>query len=244
MNGDPMTMPLPLDALILAGGQGTRLRAVLPEGLPKPLAPVRGRPFLWYLLRYLARMGLRRVILATGYRAETFHAQAATWQVPEMTVEFSEEPSPLGTGGAVRHALAWVRTDPLLVLNGDSFCPGDLRALLARHQAVGAALTDMLTAVPDVSRYGAVTLDGAQWVTAFVEKGVRTGPGLINAGIYLLTRQVLDALPAQEVFSLERDVFPAWVGRGLYGHVVTEPFLDIGTPDSYRQAEEFFRGEG
>jgi NDP-sugar pyrophosphorylase family protein len=146
----------------------------------------------------------------------------------------------LGTGGALRSVLAKLTSDPVLVLNGDSYCETDLPALLDWHRKHRAEATLLLTSVPDTQRYGRVAVDQHDAVVAFEEKGHAGGPGRINAGIYVLGRRFLLTIPATCAPSLEHDVFPTWIGRGLSGCPAGGRFLDIGTPESYAAAEEFF----
>ena len=136
-----------------------------------------------------------------------------------------------------------LKSDPVLVMNGDSFCGPDLPSFFRWHEARKAAATLLLTRVPDTRRYGRVQVDDAGLVRAFEEKGQRGGPGWINAGVYLLGREVIAEIPEQTAVSLERETFPAWLGRGLYGCPSETPFLDIGTPASYAAAGEFFSAE-
>ncbi|HYH66838.1 MAG TPA: nucleotidyltransferase family protein [Urbifossiella sp.] len=233
----------PLDgitAAILAGGLGTRLRSVVADR-PKVLAPVAGRPYLAHLLDPLAAAGVRETVLLTGYGADQVRAAFGDAH-RGMTLRYSEEPEPLGTGGAVRHAAELLTGRAVLLLNGDSFCALDLSAFAAAVPAGRIGLA--LARVPDVSRYGAVTLDESHRVTAFVEKGGATGEGWINAGIYLIPRERLSDIPADRPVSLEREVLPRWVATpGVVG-VPGGRFIDIGTPESFAAAEAFFAACG
>ena len=156
---------------------------------------------------------------------------------------YSCEPLPLGTAGAVRLALPMLKSDPVLVMNGDSFCRPDLPSFFRWYEERKAAATLLLTRVPDTRRFGRVQVDNDGAIRAFEEKGEHDGPGWINAGVYLLSRQLLAAIPQQTAVSLERETFPGWLGRGLYGCPSETPFLDIGTPASYAAAEEFLFAE-
>lgn len=227
----------PLDAIVLCGGPGTRLRSVLPDNHPKALAEIGGRPFLDWLLEALHDRGVRRAVLATGVGAELIAAHLAHTSTRGLEVRCVAETAPLGTGGAARNALAATEGGRVLVLNGDSFTPFEPTELTVANGA--AAL--WLVPVPDAGRYGSVELEPDGTVRAFVEKG-GVGPGLISAGIYLFERQLLSALPAGRAVSLEREVLPGLVGQGLRGVVGAGPFIDIGTPESYAQAPAFFSG--
>ncbi len=233
-------MSEPADAVILVGGMGKRLGSVLPPGRPKPLAPVAGRPFLGWLLRALQRQGIRRVVLSTGFGArevEVFvHAER---RAPDISLEMVcvPEERPLGTGGGLRRALTEVRTARLLVLNGDSHLPFDLGELERRHCALQARATLVLTRVADASRFGTVETDAEGRVTDFLEKRRSPEPGLVSAGVYLLEREAAASIPDGRPVSLEREVFPAWIGAGLCAVVSGGPFIDIGTPESYATAD-------
>ncbi len=227
-------------ALVLAGGLGSRLRPVV-GALPKVLAPVAGQPFLYHLLDYLHGQGLSDILLSTGYGAEQvmdYCQDGARWDV---RVRYSREAEPLGTGGAIKHAEPLIASDPFLALNGDSLVRADLARLLGLHAERRARITMALVEVPDKGRFGSVVLAGDGAIAAFNEKGDR-GVGLINAGIYVIDRGALDAIPAGRSVSLEREVFPGFVGKGLYGAVVPGPFLDIGTPEDYALGQTAIAG--
>ena len=236
-------MPLRADlsettAAILAGGLGTRLVPVVGH-LPKALAPVAGVPFLDRLLSRLAAWGLRDVVLCTGVGADRDAAHCGDGSRWGLSLRTSREETPLGTGGALVHARGLLTTSPFLVFNGDSFADMDPGALVAFHRERRATATLLLVRVADRTRFGSVRLDADGRIAAFEEKGI-AGPGLINAGVYALEPGVLDAIPAGRPVSLESKVFPALVGRGLFGLATDARFIDIGTPESYRQAEAFF----
>jgi NDP-sugar pyrophosphorylase family protein len=228
----------PATALVLCGGLGTRLRPVTGEQ-PKVLAEVAGRPFLHYTLTYLRSQGLRDIVLCTGYAAEAVAGYCQDGSRWGVRLRYSPEPEALGTGGAIKHALPLLATERCFVLNGDSLAQADLGGLQRFHTEKSAQISMVLARVSDKTRYGAALLadDGA--VTGFSEKG-QAGSGLINAGIYLLNREVLDTIPANCNVSLERDVFPRYAGRGLYGLVAADSFIDIGTPESFAQAQTVF----
>jgi NDP-sugar pyrophosphorylase family protein len=226
-----------IPAFILAGGLGTRLRPAVSDR-PKALAEVAGRPFLAWLLDGLAAAGVRRAVLCTGYRGEMIR-QAVGDRFQTLALDYSQETEPLGTGGAVRAALPLCDSPRLLVLNGDSLCRADLARFARQHAQRGAACSLVLARVEDTSRYGRVETAADGRLTQFVEKGDAAGPGWINAGVYLFQRPVIEGMPPARALSLERDLFPAWLGRGLYGHQQDGPFLDIGTPESYSAAVDF-----
>jgi NDP-sugar pyrophosphorylase family protein len=227
---------------ILAGGLGTRLRPAIGEH-PKVVADVGGRPFLAWLLDEVAAAGFREAVLCVGWLADEVEAAIGPSHGP-LRVRYSREVSPLGTGGALRQALPLLEGDRAMVMNGDSACDADLRAAWTWHEAAGSEATLLLAEVPDAERYGRVDVDAAGVVCRFVEKQERAGPGWINAGIYLLARGWIAELPDRRPLSLERDVFPGWVGRGLHGYRTRGRFLDIGTPRSYASAFGFFGAGG
>ena len=230
--------PVPaMDVIILAGGKGTRLQAVVSDN-PKPMAEVNGRPFLDYHLAQLARSPLiGTVVLALGHLArkvvEHYEAHA-----PALPLTYVIEDQPLGTGGAVRHALSSTARPLVLVMNGDSIFEIDIAAMLETHQKAPRGVTIALLDVADASRFGSVTLEGHR-VTAFSEKVNRAEPGVINAGVYLFDRQELADLPGGPL-SLEHDVLPRLVAKGrLTAHVCHSDFIDIGLPETYRAAGAF-----
>jgi NDP-sugar pyrophosphorylase family protein len=229
-------------ALILAGGLGTRLRGVLPD-TPKVLAPVAGRPFLAHLLDWLADVGVRDVIICTGYRAaQVTRAFGARYR--DLYLYYSWEPQPLGTGGALRRALGLTHAETVLALNGDSFVSCDLPVFLAWHRAHGFAGSLVLAEVDDASRFGTVRVNDGGAIRAFEEKRGNAEPGWINGGVYLLSRRLLESLPEGQPVSIEREGFPAWLSSGLGGYQSSGAFLDIGTPESLARAEAFLAGLG
>lgn len=222
------------EAIVLVGGLGTRLRSVVSD-LPKPLAPISGRPFLAYLLDQLAKSGLRRVILATGYLAEKVeHAIGTRWA--GMEIVYSKEPVPLGTGGAIHLAASLLQGEGVHLANGDTFLRFDPRALEDVVHQTGSTLGIALAKVSDVSRYGAVEVTGGR-VSAFLEKGGH-GPGLINAGSYFLTASGVHDLPADgDVYSFEnRVLLPKAKAGQVAAFQDTVDFIDIGVPDDYARA--------
>lgn len=234
-DGDPWA---DVTAVILAGGVGSRLQSVVSDR-PKGLAEVAGRPFLSFLLDQLVAAGARRVVLSTGHLAEQVEAAfGPTWR--GMQVGYSREATPLGTGGGLRLTVAHATTSTLLVMNGDSFCGVDLTAFLRDHAAHGRPPEIVLAHQPDTSRFGRVEQAADGRIVAFHEKRAGSGSGWINAGIYAVDRGLVAALPADRPVSLEREVFPAWIAHGLRGFPCHGAFLDIGTPESYAEAADFF----
>ena len=223
-----------LDVVILAGGRGTRLQS-LPGDVPKPLRPVNGRPFLAYLVEQVRAAGARRILLSLGYRPEAFADFIA-----HEGLETSIEKEPLGTGGGLRTALPLLRSDSLLAMNGDSYAAIDLGLLAALHRRRKAQATMLLAEIADASRFGRVDIDEDGSVLSFSEKS-ESGPGLINAGVYVLERSVVAAIPEGRAVSLERETFPSLVGKRFFGEPGAFAFMDIGTPESYAASSEFFK---
>ena len=222
------------EAIVLAGGLGTRLRGQL-DGVPKALAPVAGRPFLAHLLDQLGHEGIRRVILATGHlAAQVRDTIGARWGA--MSVEHSVEDTPLGTGGALALAARRLQGEGVHVANGDTFLRFELAALERAVREAGAGLGLALARVDDVGRYGAVHVRDGRAV-AFQEKG-GSGAGWINAGSYFLTRAALEALPATPAYSFEEEVLrPAAAAGALVAYGDTRDFIDIGVPADLERAQ-------
>ncbi len=226
-------------AAILAGGLGTRLRPRVADR-PKVLALVRGRPYLAYLLEQLADAGIRTAVLLTGYLAEQVRSTFGN-RYAGLHLVYSCEPAPLGTAGALRRALPYLSSSTILLLNGDSYCAASLSDFWEFHQRHAADFSLVLTSAVDCSRYGRVHLGPGGRILDLQEKGPDKGPGWVNAGIYLIRRSLIYEVPPDGLVSLERDMAPLWVNhKRCYGFLCKAPFLDIGTPESYAQAETFF----
>ncbi|MFT4262323.1 MAG: sugar phosphate nucleotidyltransferase [Nocardioides sp.] len=226
-----------MQVVVLAGGLGTRLRGAIPEGTPKPMAPVAGRPFLEHLLDRSIEAGADRILLLVSHAAQVIvdHFGDAYRGVP---IGYSVEPSPLGTGGALRYAAADL-AEEFVLLNGDTYTEVDLAALLARPGPLALSLT----AVEDTGRFGRVRVEGDA-VVELLEKG-RSGPGYINAGVYGCRRSLLDLFPDAERFSFETDVMEPSVERLRPAYQLTgEVFFDIGVPDDYAAADAYFSTGG
>lgn len=225
------------EVIVLAGGLGTRLRGVV-DDVPKPLAPIAERPFLTWVLDALADQGLRRVVLATGYRGEQIEtALGAVWR--GMSLDYSREPQPLGTGGAIALAMRRISGNACFVLNGDTWLALDYERFETATRTQDARLGVALAKVPDVARYGAVRVERGR-ITGFVEKGA-SGPGLVNAGVYCVARSLLERVPGGRVFSFEHEILvPATTREAVAAFTHTADFIDIGVPDDYRRAQMQF----
>lgn len=227
-----------ITAAILAGGLGTRLRSVVPDK-PKVLAEVSGRAFIEYLLDQLADAGAGDVILCVGYKGEMV-SQHLGEKYRSLRLHYSYETTPLGTGGALRLALPLVRSESLLVMNGDSYCNSRLPEFAAWHEQHRSAATLLLSHTEDTRRYGRVDVDEQGALVRFQEKADTEGPGWVNAGLYLLRRPVLEEIPDGKAVSIEREIFPRWIGRGLHGYRSEGRLWDIGVPDAYAEANSDF----
>ena len=227
------------EAVILAGGFGTRLSHVVSD-VPKPMAPVYGKPFLCYLLDRLVDAGIRRIVLATGYK----HACIETYFGAEYRgaqIIYSQEDTPLFTGGAIRKAAGCLESDDFVVLNGDTLFDIDLKRLYDFHCERQSSLSIALRQVADTSRYGSVTcMDGR--IAAFHEKTESTGSGDINGGIYAIRRAWLMGLDVPVKFSFEKELMQPMAGQdGFYGLSFADYFIDIGVPEDYFRAQKEFQ---
>jgi NDP-sugar pyrophosphorylase family protein len=225
-----------IDVAVLAGGLGTRLAATVP-GLPKALAPVGARPFVEHLLDWLSGQGARRIVFLLGHRAGQLEAHLANHPRKGIAFETSVETQPLGTGGAIGFAHAKLRSDPILVVNGDTFVSADLAPMVAAHRILASPATLLAVEVADAARYGRLDIADGR-LQAFVEKDASfAGPAAINAGVYLLSQALLARIAAQGPGSLERDFFAALAPGTLGVHLDRKArFVDIGTPESWQSA--------
>lgn len=233
--------PSRITAIILAGGAGTRLRAALPDGMPKVLAPVAGHPFLALVLERLAETGIRRAVLCTGFGADAVEKSLGSKFGP-MSLAYSRESSPLGTAGALRSALEIVGGDTLLALNGDTLVEADLGAFNRWFEGLGASAGLLLVPASGSDSCGMVETDVQGRVTAFNEKP-GTGQGAdswASAGVYVFSRKFLLVIPCGRPVSLEYEILPQAVGRGLFGYRTEGRFWDIGTPETYSLVKERF----
>lgn len=228
-----------MQAIVLVGGEGTRLRP-LTETVPKPALTLVDRPFLAYMIEWLAGHGVSEVVLACGFLPDVLReALAGEEERAGVSISYVVEPERRGTAGAIRFAadeLGDRLEDRFLALNGDVLTDLDLTALLRAHEQCGARATLGLYPVEDSSAYGLVHSDHDGAVLEFLEKTGEAVPGEINAGMYSLERSVLDLIPPGEEVSIERDVFPRLVGQGLHGLRLDGYWMDIGTPERYLQA--------
>jgi D-glycero-alpha-D-manno-heptose 1-phosphate guanylyltransferase len=223
-----------MQAIILAGGFGTRLRSVL-QAVPKPMAPIHGKPFLAYLIDYLILQGITDIVLSVHYLREQIQDYFQT-AYGGVSIAYAVENEPLGTGGAIVKSLEFVdRAQPVFVLNGDTFLKLDYQSMFATQSANVSNITMALRRIADCSRYG-VVLTAGQRVTAFQEQGANE-VGLINAGVYLINPKLFAGFALPEQFSFERDfLFPKIAALNPCAFIVDEYFIDIGIPADYSQA--------
>ncbi len=226
-----------MDAVLLVGGQGTRLRP-LTISAPKPMLPTAGVPFTAHQLARARDAGVDHVVLATSYRAEVFEEYFGDGSAFGLDLEYVTEVEPLGTGGGIRNVADRLRggpDDPVLIFNGDVLSGVDLRALIARHRTSEAQVTLHLVEVEDPRAFGVVPTDGEGRVTAFLEKTPAPPTNRINAGCYVFRRSVIDAIPAGRPVSVERETFPGLLAAGalVVGHVDSSYWLDLGTPAAF-----------
>jgi NDP-sugar pyrophosphorylase family protein len=228
------------DAIVLAGGRGTRLAPVLPDR-QKVTVAVAGVPFVLRVVHWLRRAGMTRIVLAAGHRADDVeYALQPVGPWPGKII-VSTEPYPLGTAGAVRRAARSTTGNPVLVVNGDSFADIDPAALLDFHRERRALVSLALVSAPDVARYGAVEMSVDDRVLSFTEKSSAPArAGWISAGVYAFDRAAFDLIPPDRPASLERELFPSLIGQSLYAARFDARFIDIGTPESLAQAPAFF----
>jgi mannose-1-phosphate guanylyltransferase len=224
-----------MQAVILVGGEGTRLRP-LTSTVPKPVVPLVDRPFIAYMLEWLTRHGVDDVIMSCGFLATAVRNVLGDGSGYGIRLRFVEEPDPRGTAGALKYAESLL-DERFLMLNGDILTDFDLSAQIAQHETTGATATLGLVPVEDPSAYGLVRLNDDGSVREFVEKpsADQIDTNLISAGIYVLERSILDLVPADQNVSIEREVWPRLVGEGLYAFGREAYWLDIGTPDRYLQ---------
>ena len=228
-----------IDAIVLVGGQGNRLRP-LTLTAPKPMLLTAGVPFLTHQLAHARAAGVDHVVLATSYRAETFEQHFGDGSALGLDLEYVTETEPMGTGGGIRNVSARLRGDadsPVLVFNGDVLSGHDIAAQLAMHAKHEAAVTLYLTEVDDARAFGCVPVDSDSRVTAFLEKMPEPVTNLINAGCYVFRRDVIDTIPYGQVVSVERETFPQLLESGatVMGYVDSGYWLDLGTPAAFVQ---------
>lgn len=238
-----------MQAVILAGGLGTRLKTVINDR-PKPMAPVLDKPFLEYQINYLKKYDVREVVLCVGYMWEKIRDHFKDGKERGIRIHYAVEETPLGTGGALKNAEEFIHT-PFLMLNGDSFFNLNIKDLRNFHEQAKSGKehflgTIALTRVADRSQYGTVLLGAGAAIAAFKEKSAGENvPGLINAGIYLLEPDIFMRIPPRQKLSLEREIFPPLLAKGfsLAGYPAEGFFVDIGTPEGFHTFKQYAKEE-
>lgn len=224
------------EAIILAGGFGTRLQGVVKD-VPKPMAPVNGRPFLTHILDYLIEYQYTRVILSVGYLHEKIEEFFGT-QYKSLEIDYAVETEPLGTGGGILFAMSKCKTDNVLVINGDTMFKVDLTEFEHFYAAKSCLLSIVLREVDDVARYGSVTIGNDNMIILFSEKGISSGHGFINGGVYMINRALFEKYPRPQKFSFEKDLMEKLYTQERFFAMPSDGyFIDIGIPEDYARAQ-------
>ncbi|MCK5846630.1 MAG: nucleotidyltransferase family protein [Bacteroidales bacterium] len=227
------------EAIILAGGFGTRLQKVVKE-LPKPMAPINGRPFLEYQLNYLSKYGINRIIFSVGYLSESISSYFGD-KFNGIDIEYAYEENPLGTGGGILNAFHKRSTDELIVLNGDTLFEIDLKEFYLQHKKVNSLFSLALRELESIDRYGSVLIE-EYIIRKFAEKGELRGRGVINGGVYIINKRFFEKANLPQKFSMEKDVFEKLLEKfDFYGFPFSNYFLDIGIPEDYKRAQDEFK---
>lgn len=233
-----------VDAVILVGGKGTRLRP-LTVNTPKPMLPTAGVPFLSHLLARVKAAGIEHVVLGTSFKAEVFEEYFGSGESFGLEIDYVVEEEPLGTGGGIRNVYSKLRNDTIMVFNGDVLSGSDLTGIVNTHLTHDADVTLHLVRVADPSAFGCVPTDADSRVTAFLEKTEDPPTNQINAGCYVFKREIIEAIPASRPVSVERETFPGLLaaGKRVYGHVDHAYWRDMGTPQDFvRGSSDLVRG--
>ena len=230
------------EAIILAGGFGTRLQSVVND-VPKPMAPINNEPFLNYIFDYLKHYQIKHVVLSTGYLSEKIIEYYKT-EFNGIKISYTKEETPLGTGGGIRLALEKCTTSNVLVLNGDSFFDVDIESHNIKHKLSNAQYSLALRKIENASRYGTIKLGNANSIIAFTEKDNIEHFGLINGGVYILNRELfLTQTHANTPFSIEKDFYESRISElKIFGFEYDGYFIDIGIPEDYKKAQDDFKG--
>jgi D-glycero-alpha-D-manno-heptose 1-phosphate guanylyltransferase len=228
------------EAIILAGGYGTRLNTVVKD-IPKSMAPINGKPFLDYQLDYLEVFGIQRVILSVGYLREQIMDHYGN-KYKDIKIDYAIEEEPLGTGGGLKLAMALAEGPLVYVLNGDTFYHIDYLKLLDIHRAKESKLSLVLREVEDTSRYGCVERNENRQITGFFEKNQSSGKGFINGGVYIINKRFFLSQNLPDKFSLEKDFFEKiYKTEKIFGILCRQYFIDIGIPEDYEKAQDDFK---
>lgn len=231
------------EAIILAGGFGTRLQKVV-QDTPKPMALINDRPFLEYQINYLKNYGIEHIILSVGYLSEQIIEHFKN-SFNGIAIEYAIEKTPLGTGGGIKLAFDKLKTQEAIVVNGDTLFDIDIKDFYHKHHDKNSKFSLALRNVQEVKRYGNVVIDGNNRIMKFAEKGVYSGSGIINGGTYIINTNFFKEMPFPEKFSLETDVFERYCSSySFFGFQFEDYFLDIGIPEDYKKAQDEFKELG
>ncbi|MBL7960068.1 nucleotidyltransferase family protein [bacterium] len=231
------------DAVILAGGLGTRLGESAGD-YPKVLVPVNGKPFLEFVFKLISRSkSITRVVIAAGYKADQIISKYQNNSDYGFEILFSVEKDLLGTGGAIKKALQYIHSDDVLVLNGDSYVDLDIQSFISAHETKDASISVALTYIENANRYGKVNISNNSKIVSFEEKAPTSSGGYINCGVYLFKKSVFDRIPENTKLSLEKDLLPDMIKSNAYGFICEGKFIDIGIPETYRLASEYLKEE-
>ncbi len=226
-----------MKVIILAGGLGTRLRKTVGD-LPKPLAPIGDKPFLEYLIKFISSQGFTDIIISSGHGAASIRKFLGDGSKHGLKIEYTVEQELLGTGGAIKLAEPLIGSSDFIVMNGDTFFEVRLREMLGFHESKRSVATIALIHKHDTGRYGRVLLDGDNKILSFTEKNDDGKAGYINGGMYVFKKEFFDYIPSNRACSLEREILPLLIGKGLYGFPVEGYFIDIGIPEDYERAKK------
>ena len=229
-----------MEAIVLAGGFGTRLQEVVTD-MPKSMALVNDKPFIEFLLNFLSGQGINKIIFSVGYKKESIQSHLGT-QYKHIPIEYVMEDEPLGTGGGIKKAFGKVDGKSAFVLNGDSMFRIDLNSLRQFHEASSADITIALRYLEETERFGSVRIDNEKKIIGFLEKGSDAGPGYINGGIYMINKNYIHNPSFPEKFSIEKDCFEKFYRHSrFFGYPSKGYFLDIGIPEDFYRAQNEFR---
>ena len=227
-------------AIILAGGFGTRLQSVVKD-LPKPMAPINGKPFLEFVLKYCAHHQLKKVVLSVGYKHESIHNYFGN-KFQDIEISYCVDENPLGTGGAIKAAIKNVSEEHVLILNGDTFFNVNVAEFYTRHAKSNAICSIALKQMKNFDRYGIVSVDSENLISGFEEKAFRAS-GNINGGVYILNKNIEQHFPSEEKFSFEKDFMEKkFSDLKMKGFLFDDYFIDIGIPEDYNRAQHELAG--
>ncbi|UCB56922.1 MAG: NTP transferase domain-containing protein [Candidatus Omnitrophota bacterium] len=229
-----------IDVVLLCGGEGRRLKPVL-NGRPKALADINGRPFLDILIAQLEGAGFRRFVLCTGHKAELISRYCKDKET-SVEIILSEEKEPLGTAGAIKNAQSYIKSEPFMVMNGDSLCSLDFADFINYHTDKKALSSIVLINSCEACEYGLVNLSNSGEITGFHEKTDVKKGNLVSAGIYLFEQGIFSMIASDKTVSLEYELFPRIIDKGFYGYRTEGKFIDLGTPDRYKEAQVSLKG--